>query len=247
MIVIIWKIYIQVVMVHCTPVGQGEELQDRCYKYSQVALGFEILTVIASYIAAPVVSSSGTGSITILIVAASGLLVAISIDLIVYLMMKKTKLGLVYLSSSLVMSTTFLVFISFNKCYAYGILSIPLLIVAALFQHKLLPGVDDNEEVIQEKLDRIFNTCAYILNFGTFVTLFSTYNVQARFSSASVMGFFFMFTIVLSLFGMMVATARPMALARLATYLRYLLMFLFVGTLTSAFVTAAKTSLHSSG
>jgi len=150
------------------------------------------------------------------------------------------------------------VFISFDKRYAYDIPSIPLLIIgAALFQHKMLPvGVHDNEEdiqdvhqkkkAIQEELDNIFDLWAIILNFGGFVTLIFTYNMQAEYSSASVTGFLFMFTIVLSLFEMMVAAARPVALARLATYLHYLLTFLFVGTLTSTLVTAAK-SLDSSG
>jgi len=94
------------------------------------------------------------------------------------------------------------------------------------------------EEAIQEELDNIFDLWAIILNFGGFVTLIFTYNMQAEYSSASVTGFLFMFTIVLSLFEMMVAAARPVALARLATYLHYLLTFLFVGTLTSTLVTA---------
>jgi len=247
-------------MAHCTPADQVEDLQERCYKYSQKALGFETCTFVASCFAAPVVSS--TGSITTLIVAAAGLLVAISIELFSLMKKSNTKLfgrGLVYLSSSLLILTTFLMFISFDKRYAYGILSVPLLIVgAALFQHKMLPvGVHDNEEAIQdvhkkeeeaiqEELDNIFDLWAIILNFGGFVTLIFTYNMQAEHSSASVTGFLFMFTIVLSLFDVMVAVARPVALARLATYLHYLLTFLFVGTLTSTLVTAAK-SLDSSG
>jgi len=81
------------------------------------------------------------------------------------------------------------------------------------------------EEAIQEELDNIFDLWAIILNFGGFVTLIFTYNMQAEYSSASVTGFLFMFTIVLSLFEMMVAAARPVALARLATYLHYLLTF----------------------
>jgi len=111
--------------------------------------------VVASCFAAPVVLSTATESITSLIVAAAGLLVAISIELFSLMKKKNTKSlgrGLVYLSSSLLILTTFLVFISFDKRYAYGIPSVPLLIIsAALFQHKMLPvGVHDNEEAIQD-------------------------------------------------------------------------------------------------
>jgi len=100
-------------MAHCTPADQVEDLQERCYKYSQKALGFETCTFVASCFAAPVVSS--TGSITTLIVAAAGLLVAISIELFSLMKKSNTKLlgrGLVYLSSSLLILTTFLMFIS---------------------------------------------------------------------------------------------------------------------------------------
>ena len=111
--------------------------------------------MVASCFAAPVVSSTATESITTLIVATAGLLVAISIELFSLMKKKNTKSlgrGLVYLSSSLLILTTFLVFISFDKRYAYDIPSIPLLIIgAALFQHKMLPvGVHDNEEDIQD-------------------------------------------------------------------------------------------------
>ena len=34
-------------MAHCTPADQVEELQERCYKYSQKALGFETCTSVA--------------------------------------------------------------------------------------------------------------------------------------------------------------------------------------------------------
>ena len=78
-------------MAHCTPADQVEELQERCYKYSQKALGFETCTFVSSCFAAPVVSSSATGSITTLIVAAAGLLVAISIELFSLTKKKNTK------------------------------------------------------------------------------------------------------------------------------------------------------------
>jgi len=178
--------------------------------------------------------------------------------------MMPPKMGsaLVYFSCFLLVLVSYLLLVSFNKYYGYAILPVPLPIVTALLQHKLLPGLmqhqrsNNNEgghtvdievpvqahgadEEDGQHFDRIFELSADIVNYGGLITVVFG---NSMVGPVSAVGFLFFYTVALGLYLMMVTTVRTVVLTPHAWYLAILLKVLLVITLITALIRGVRLS-----
>ncbi|CAL5023299.1 unnamed protein product [Urochloa decumbens] len=151
--------------------------------------------------------------------------------------------ALVYLSSFLLVTVSYLLLVSFNKDYGYAILPVPLPIVAAFLHHKRRPASarqqgGSNDKAANQDLERIFELSAGVVNCGGLVSMIlGHYLVEPNKPiPVTAVGFFFLYTMVLGLYLMMVTTLRNAVLTLHARYLAALLMVLLVSTLVAILI-----------
>ncbi|XP_066392994.1 uncharacterized protein [Miscanthus floridulus] len=232
------------IVIHCTPADQIVEQQERCSKYSQQAIGFAISTY-SGFLVSP--KPYSTGDTVVKIATSAAFFVAIIADLVSWRMKPRWGRALVYISSFHLMLMTFGIFVSFDKDYGYLILLVLLIImIAATLQRKIWHGVwqqsrDDNTTISQD-LDLMFDLSALILNLDSIITMITTISGHfpsglSKYEAAKTTGFLLFSTIVLSLYLMMVATVRTVALTVTSMYLDVLLMVLLVSTLIATSIT----------
>ena len=236
--------YKQAIVIHCTPADQIVEQQERCSKYSQQAIGFAISTY-SGFLVSP--KPYSTGDTVVKIATSAAFFVAIIADLVSWRMKPRWGRALVYISSLHLMLMTFGIFVSFDKDYGYLILLVLLIImIAATLQRKIWHGVwqqsrDDNTTISQD-LDLMFDLSALILNLDSIITMITTISGHfpsglSKYEAAKTTGFLLFSTIVLSLYLMMVATVRTVALTVTSMYLDVLLMVLLVSALITISIT----------
>ncbi|OQU83074.1 hypothetical protein SORBI_3005G071401 [Sorghum bicolor] len=223
----------------------------RWSKYSVKALAFAITMFLTYLGSASALFSNGNMVFKICIGAFFIAYATLSI-----MMPPKMGSALVYLSCFLLVLVLYLLLVSFNKYYGYAILPVPLPIIAALLQHKLLSGptgqqrinsegdlqnVDievsdqahDNGEEDEEHFDCTFELSAETVNCGGLITVFfGNYMV----GPVSAVGLFFFYTTALGLYLMMVTTVRTAVLKPHARYLAILLKVLRVIMLITALI-----------
>ncbi|CAL4997325.1 unnamed protein product [Urochloa decumbens] len=236
----------QVAASHGPTVDQKKEEQKRCFKYSQKALGFAVCTLIgyASAISLARNKDNESKGDTTFKIAIAPFIVAMCTDL--FSLKTKAKQGniLVYISSFHLVLMIYLIFISFNRDYAYAILFLPLVVGFSLLQTKIWP--EGHRQSIDEKLgkelDSIFELSTLILNWSTFISAIMAIfrdliPGENQFISLSPVGFLFFLTIILGLYLMFISTVRTMALNLRPKYLDVLLMFLLASTVIAALIT----------
>ncbi|CAL5007736.1 unnamed protein product [Urochloa decumbens] len=236
----------QVAASHGPTVDQKKEEQKRCFKYSQKALGFAVCTLIgyASAISLARNKDNESKGDTTFKIAIAPFIVAMCTDL--FSLKTKAKQGniLVYISSFHLVLMIYLIFISFNRDYAYAILFLPLVVGFSLLQTKIWP--EGHRQSIDEKLgkelDSIFELSTLILNWSTFISAIMAIfrdliPGENQFISLSPVGFLFFLTIILGLYLMFISTVRTVALNLRAKYLDVLLMFLLASTVIAALIT----------
>lgn len=194
--------------------------------------------------------SSSTANSAVRVAAVAAFFVAIFADLLSWRMKPKWGRALVYVSSFHLQLLTLLVFISADNVYAYSILFVPVTIGAAiLLQHKLWPGIQRqsmDDAVNQDHLDFMFKLSALILNWdsNSIITMFITISKnfpsglnKYSYIASNIAVLFFISTIILSLFLMMVATVRTSTLTVHATYLNVLLVIMLLSSLIATSIT----------
>ncbi|CAO2206097.1 unnamed protein product [Urochloa humidicola] len=223
-----------------------KEEQKRCFKYSQKALGFAVCTLIgyASAISLARNKDNESKGNTTFKLAIAPFIVAMCTDL--FSLKTKAKQGnlLVYISSFHLVLMLYLIFISFNRDYAYAILFLPLVVGFSLAQQKIWPegNRQSTDEKLGKELDGIFDLSSLILNWSTFISAIMAIfrdliPGENQFISLSPVGFLFFLTIVLGLYLMFISTVRTAALNLRAKYLDVLLMFLLASTVIAALIT----------
>ncbi|XP_066339496.1 uncharacterized protein [Miscanthus floridulus] len=229
----------------------------RWSKYSVKALMFAITMFVTYLGSASTLFSTGNMVFKISIGAFFIAYATLSI-----MMPPKMGSALVYLSCFLLVLVSYLLLVSFNKYYGYAILPVPLPIVTALLQHKLLPGLmqhqrsNNNEgdhtvdievpvqahsadEEDGQHFDRIFELSADIVNCGGLITVVFG---NSMVGPVSAVGFLFFYTVALGLYLMMVTTVRTVVLTPHAWYLAILLKVLLVITLITALIHGVRLS-----
>lgn len=236
----------KVVVIHCTPADQIVEQQERCSKYSQQAIGFAISTY-SGFLVSPELYS--TGDSVVKIATSAAFFVAITADLVSWRMKPRWGRALVYISSFHLLLMTFVIFISFDKDYGYPILLVLLVTIAAiLFQRNIWPAemcqqsMDNGTAISTQDLDFMFDLSSLILNLDSIVTMIITISGHFpsglnKYEAVKTAGFLFFSTIVLSLYLIMVATVRTVALTVSSKYLDVLLMILLVSALITTSIT----------
>ncbi|CAO2189386.1 unnamed protein product [Urochloa humidicola] len=225
-----------------------KEEQKRCFKYSQKALGFAVCTLIgyASAISLARNKDNESKGNTTFKLATAPFMVAMCTDL--FSLKTKGKQGniLVYISSFHLVLMIYLIFISFNRDYAYAIMFLPLVVGFSLLQSKIWPegNRQSTDEKLGKELDSIFELSTLILNWSTFISAIMAIfrdliPGENQFISLSPVGFLFFLTILLGLYLMFISTVRTVALNLRAKYLDVLLMFLLASTVIAALITFA--------
>ncbi|CAO2176220.1 unnamed protein product [Urochloa humidicola] len=228
---------------------QKKEEQKRCFKYSQKALGFAVCTLIgyASAISLARNKDNESKGNTTFKLATAPFIVAMCTDL--FSLKTKGKQGniLVYISSFHLVLMIYLIFISFNRDYAYAIMFLPLVVGFSLLQSKIWPegnSRQSTDEKLGKELDSIFELSTLILNWSTFISAIMAIfrdliPGENQFISLSPVGFLFFLTIILGLYLMFISTVRTTALNLRAKYLDVLLMLLLASTVIAALITFA--------
>ncbi|CAO2168358.1 unnamed protein product [Urochloa humidicola] len=227
---------------------QKKEEQKRCFKYSQKALGFAVCTLIgyASAISLARNKDNESKGNTTFKLATAPFIVAMCTDL--FSLKTKGKQGniLVYISSFHLVLMIYLIFISFNRDYAYAIMFLPLVVGFSLLQSKIWPegNRQSTDEKLCKELDSIFELSTLILNWSTFISAIMAIfrdliPGENQFISLSPVGFLFFLTIILGLYLMFISTVRTAALNLRVKYLDVLLMLLLASTVIAALITFA--------
>lgn len=237
------EIYKQAIVIHCTPTDQIVEQQERCSRYSQHAIYFAISIFIGFLVSS---ESSSTGVTAVKVTISAAFFVAIISDLLSWWMKPRWGRALVYISSFHLQLMIFLLFVSLDKYYGYAVLFVALMIAAILLQRNIWPArvwqQSTGDAVIRQDLDFMFELSASILNWDSIITMIITFSGQLpsglnNYEAAKTAGFLFISAIVLSLYLMMVATVRTVALTVHAKNLDVLLMLLLVSALTATSIT----------